>query len=110
MIERSNPPFGWAIPGGFLDYGESLETAVIREAKEETNLDLEELRQFHTYSEPSRDPRFHTVTTVFVAKGKGKPKAGDDAKNFALIKYDELLNLEYAFDHKKVIEDYLKSK
>ena len=110
LIERSNPPYGWALPGGFVDYGESLETAVRREAKEETNMELEDLRQFHTYSEPGRDPRFHTVSTVFIGKGKGTPQAGDDAKSFRIVKYDELLNLGYAFDHKKVIEDYIKEK
>ncbi len=108
LIERSNPPFGWALPGGFVDYGESLEDAVKREAKEETAMDLTEIKQFHTYSEPKRDPRFHTIGTVFIAKGKGKPKAGDDAKGLKIVKYDDLLKLDYAFDHKKIIEDYLK--
>ena len=72
LIERSNPPYGWALPGGFVDYGESLEEAAAREAKEETNLDLVDLRQFHTYSAPGRDPRFHTITTVFIAEGQGE--------------------------------------
>src|SRR4030042_65210 len=76
LIERSNPPFGLALPGGFVDYNESLEDAVRREMKEETNLDLEGLKQFHTYSEPGRDPRFHTIATVFIAQGQAKPKAG----------------------------------
>ena len=107
LIERSNPPYGWALPGGFLDYGESLEEAAIREAKEETNLDLVNLRQFHTYSKPSRDPRFHTVSTVFIAKGKGRPQSGDDAKGLKIIREDEFLQLDYAFDHKQIIEDYL---
>lgn len=106
LIERSNPPYGWALPGGFLDYGESLEQAAVREAKEETNMDLEDLRQFHTYSKPGRDPRFQTVTTVFIAKGKGTPQFGDDAKNLKIVRYDDLLNLEYAFDHKNIIKEY----
>jgi len=110
LVERSNPPYGWALPGGFVDYGESLETAVRREAKEETDMELEDLRQFHAYSEPGRDPRFHTVSTVFIAKGKGRPKSGDDAKSLMVVQYDELMKLGYAFDHKKVIEDYLKQK
>ncbi|MDP2941319.1 MAG: NUDIX hydrolase [Candidatus Omnitrophota bacterium] len=109
VIERSNPPFGFALPGGFVDYGESLEDAVTREAKEETGLDLIGLKQFHTYSQPDRDPRFHTIGTVFTAKAKGKPKAGDDAAAAEVVKLNEILRLEFAFDHKKIIEDYIKS-
>ncbi len=74
LIKRKNPPYGWAIPGGFVDYGESLEEAAVREAREETNLDVELIRQFHTYSDPKRDPRHHTITTAYIAKGKGKPE------------------------------------
>lgn len=110
IIQRSNPPFGWALPGGFVDYGESLEDAVTREAKEETNLDLTEIKQFHTYSDPERDPRFHTVGTVFIAKAKGTPKAGDDAAGLKVIKLSEIKNIDFAFDHKKILEDYLKIK
>jgi O-acetyl-ADP-ribose deacetylase (regulator of RNase III)/ADP-ribose pyrophosphatase YjhB (NUDIX family) len=108
VIERSNPPFGWALPGGFVDYGESLEEAVKREAKEETGLDLIDLRQFHTYSEPNRDPRFHTIGTIFIAKAEGKPKAGDDAASAKIVKLSEIENLDFAFDHKKIIRDYVK--
>lgn len=110
LIERSNPPYGWALPGGFLDYGESVEECAIREAKEETNLDLKDLKQFHTYSEPGRDPRFQTVTVVFTAKGVGKPQAGDDAQGLKVVKFADLTKLKYAFDHNKVIEDYLKEQ
>jgi len=110
IIKRSNPPFGWALPGGFVDYGESLEEAIKREAKEETGLDVTELKQFHTYSEPKRDPRFHTVGTVFIARAKGKPQAGDDAASLKVIKSEELLKLDYAFDHKKIIQDYIHYK
>jgi len=110
LIQRSNPPFGLALPGGFVDYGESLEEAVIREAKEETDLDLEGVRQFHTYSEPDRDPRFHTIGTVFIAKANGKPKAGDDAASLRIVKLSEIKNLDFAFDHKKILQDYLKYK
>ncbi len=110
LIERSNPPYGLALPGGFVDYGESLEEAVVREAKEETNLKLTNLRQFHTYSKPERDPRFHTIGTVFIAKGIGRPQSGDDAKGLKVISYKDLLKFDYSFDHKEVIKDYLKAK
>ena len=110
IIERSNPPFGFALPGGFVDYGESLEDAVRREAKEETGLDLEDIKQFHTYSNPKRDPRFHTIGTVFIAKANGIPKAGDDAAALKIVKLSELKKLDFAFDHKKIIQDYLKIK
>jgi 8-oxo-dGTP diphosphatase len=110
IIERSNPPFGWALPGGFVDRDESLETAVKREAMEETHLELKDLRQFHTYSDPSRDPRFHTIDTVFVAKGVGTPRSGDDAKNLKVVAYEDLLKGEYAFDHKQIIKEYLRQR
>lgn len=109
LIQRSNPPFGWALPGGFVDYGESLECAVRREAREETNLEITDLKQFHTYSAPERDPRFHTIGTVFIAKAKGKPKAGDDAAGLRIVKLSEIKGLDFAFDHKQIIEDYIKS-
>ena len=108
LIERSNPPYGWAIPGGFLDYNESLEDCAIREAKEETSLDIYDLKQLHTYSKPGRDPRFHTVTAVFTAKGKGIPKADSDAANLKVFKPREALKLNLAFDHKQVLQDYLR--
>jgi O-acetyl-ADP-ribose deacetylase (regulator of RNase III)/ADP-ribose pyrophosphatase YjhB (NUDIX family) len=107
IIKRSNPPFGWALPGGFVDYGESLEEAVKREAKEETGLELTDLKQFHTYSDPCRDPRFHTIGTVYIGKAKGSPKAGDDAVGLKVVKLNEIPNLDFAFDHKKILEDYL---
>jgi O-acetyl-ADP-ribose deacetylase (regulator of RNase III)/ADP-ribose pyrophosphatase YjhB (NUDIX family) len=110
IIKRSNPPFGWALPGGFVDYGESLEEAVIREAKEETGLDLIAPKQFHTYSNPERDPRFHTIGTVFAAKAKGLPRAGDDAADVKVIKVSQIEKLEFAFDHKQILKDYFKLK
>jgi 8-oxo-dGTP diphosphatase len=110
LIKRSNPPFGWAIPGGFVDYGESLEDAAAREAKEETNLDVTGLKQLHTYSDPRRDPRFHTVCTVFSAQGKGLARAGDDAADIRIAYPRDLKNIDFAFNHGDVIKDYFKIK
>jgi ADP-ribose pyrophosphatase YjhB (NUDIX family) len=105
LIKRKNPPYGWAIPGGFVDYGESLEEAALREAKEETNLDVERLRQFHTYSDPQRDPRHHSISTVYVAKGRGKPRAKDDAIEIGIFT-ESSLPREIAFDHRLILKDY----
>lgn len=110
IIERSNPPFGWALPGGFVDNYESVESAVRREMKEETDLELEDLKQFHVYSKPGRDPRFHTIGIVFTAKGKGKPKAGDDAAGLKVISLDDIDKYNFAFDHKQIIKDYIAYK
>ena len=90
LIERRNPPHGWALPGGFVDYGETLEAAAIREAREETGLELENLRQFHAYSDPNRDPRQHNISVVFTAEACGEARAGDDAKNVQLFPLDGL--------------------
>ena len=109
LIQRKNPPHGWALPGGFVDYAESLEEAAIREAKEETGLDVTLTRQFHTYSDPRRDPRQHTITTVYIATGKGTPKAGDDAADIGLFTARELPR-EMAFDHDRILRDYLEDK
>jgi ADP-ribose pyrophosphatase YjhB (NUDIX family) len=105
LIKRKNPPYGWAIPGGFVDYGESLEEAALREAKEETNLDVERLKQFHTYSDPQRDPRHHSISTVYVAKGRGKPRAKDDAIEIGIFT-ESSLPREIAFDHRLILKDY----
>ena len=105
LIHRKNPPYGWAIPGGFVDYGESLEKAAVREALEETSLQVKLVRQFHVYSAPGRDPRFHTIATVFIAKGTGVPVAADDAKEVGIFT-KETLPAEMAFDHRKIMEDY----
>jgi ADP-ribose pyrophosphatase YjhB (NUDIX family) len=110
IIQRSNPPFGWALPGGFVDYGESLEVAVVREAKEETGLDITEVKQFHTYSDPKRDPRFHTIGTVFTAKANGTPQAGDDAAGLKVVSLNDVLAMGLAFDHKIIIGDYIRYK
>lgn len=108
LIERANPPFGWALPGGFVDYGESLETAAVREAREETSLDVELVRQFHSYSDPDRDPRQHNITTVFIARANGAPKAASDAKNFGFFKENSLPE-NMAFDHAVILQDYFAS-
>ena len=109
LIERKNPPPGWAIPGGFVDYGETLEDAVTREMKEETCLDINIVRQFHTYSDPQRDPRHHTVTTIFVATASGTPEAADDAKNIGIFTKDNLPK-HIAFDHRQILDDYFNKK
>ena len=108
LIKRKNPPYGWALPGGFVDYGESFETAAVREAKEETGLDVTRLRQFHTYSDPGRDTRLHTATTVFTGDAKGLPCAGDDADEARLFGPDNLPEL--AFDHAAILADYYSGK
>lgn len=105
LIERRNPPFGWAIPGGFVDYGESLEDCAVREAREETCLEVYDLKQMHTYSDPKRDPRFHTICTVFAAKAKGKPKGADDALQAKIFELNNLPK-NFAFDHDKILKDY----
>ena len=110
IIERSNPPFGWALPGGFVDNYESLEDAVRREMKEETDLELLDLKQFHAYSTPGRDPRFHTIGIVFTAKGKGTPKAGDDAAGLKIMKLEDVDRINFAFDHNQIIKDYIAYK
>lgn len=104
LIERKNEPFGWALPGGFVDTGESLEEACVREAKEETNLDCTLLCQFYSYSNPKRDHRCHTITTVFIGHGTGELKALDDAKSAQWFPLDQLPSL--VFDHLKIIQDF----
>ncbi len=107
LIERQKPPYGWALPGGFVEYGESLEEAAVREAKEETGLDVRLLGQLHSYSDPKRDPRQHVIATVFVARGTGALQAASDAKSAAIFSPDALPH-QLAFDHSGILHDYLK--
>jgi ADP-ribose pyrophosphatase YjhB (NUDIX family) len=108
LIERKNFPPGWAIPGGFVDYGESCEQAAVREAKEETSLDVTLVRLLGVYSDPNRDPRQHTISVVFVAKAHGQPVAADDAKNVGIFTR-ETLPVLLAFDHRRILNDYFNS-
>ncbi len=109
LIERKNPPPGWAIPGGFVDEGESLEDAARREALEETSLRVRLKCQLHAYSDPKRDPRFHTVSVVFVAEADGTPRAQDDAKNVAVFSESDIPK-NLAFDHARILSDYFRWK
>ncbi|GAB4532490.1 MAG: NUDIX hydrolase [Pleurocapsa sp.] len=105
LIERKNIPYGWAIPGGFVDYGESLETSAVREAKEEVSLDVELVEQLHVYSDPNRDSRQHTIAIAFIATAKGNPVAADDAKNLGIF-YQWEIPSPLCFDHAGILQDY----
>lgn len=109
LIERKNPPYGWAIPGGFVDVGETIEHAAIREAKEEVCLDVTLTCLLGLYSDPARDKRGHTATAIYVATACGIPQAADDAKNVNVFSLDALPE-NLAFDHDEVLQDYLRYK
>ena len=109
LVKRKNPPHGWALPGGFIDYGESADAAARREAREETGLDITALKQFHCYSDPRRDPRGHTISVVFTAQASDRPRPGDDAADVALFGPSELPE-EIAFDHRQILDDYFRGK
>jgi len=119
LIHRRNPPHGWALPGGFVEYGETVEDAVRREMKEETGLDLTDLRQFRVYSDPARDPRGHVVSVVFAARGVGQPKAGDDAERYRLVDLNEVAEtgtvpegtvpVSLVFDHAQILKDFVQN-
>jgi|Deesub1362A_J573_1020465.scaffolds.fasta_scaffold00350_11 8-oxo-dGTP diphosphatase len=108
LIKRKNSPFKgqWAIPGGFVECGETTEEAAIREAKEETGLDVKVESLLGVYSDPSRDPRGHVVSICYIAKAKGKEKSGSDAEDARFFNIEEISNLKLAFDHGKILEDY----
>ena len=110
LIRRLNPPFQgcYALPGGFVEVGESTEEAVVREAREETGLEVTGLLQFHTYSDPGRDARLHTASTVFIGRADGVPQAGDDAGEVGLFSRDNLPDL--AFDHATILADYYSGR
>ena len=110
LIKRKNNPYKdyWALPGGFVEYGESVENAAIREAKEETNIDVELKELVNVYSEPNRDPRGHTITIAYIAKGNiNNRKADSDAKEIGIFSLEKLNEINIAFDHEKIIKDCL---
>lgn len=107
LIERRNAPTGWALPGGFVDYGEPLAAAARREAMEETGLQVELTELFFAYSDPGRDPRQHTISAVFLARASGTPIGADDAAKAALFSVDELPG-PIVFDHAIIIADYVR--
>lgn len=108
LIERMNEPLGLAIPGGFVDVGETVENAVVREMKEETDLDVQIKYLLNVYSEPSRDPRFHTASVVYICKAEGIPRGLDDAKEAIVYKKEEIPFDKLVFDHAQILKDYLK--
>ena len=109
LIKRRNPPPGWALPGGFVDVGETVEAAAVREAAEETGLQVELVRQFHVYSDPRRDDRGHTVSVVFVGRAGGAPKAASDAAEAGVFAADALPD-QIAFDHAEILSDYFAGR
>src|SRR5689334_6721529 len=109
LVRRSRPPLGWALPGGFVDQGEPLHAAAVREAKEETGLAVDLSEQFFTYSDPARDPRKHTLSTVYIGWAEGEPRGGDDAAEARAFHVDQLPG-ELCFDHGTILADYLAYK
>jgi ADP-ribose pyrophosphatase YjhB (NUDIX family) len=107
LIKRRNPPYGWALPGGFVDYGESLEKAAVREAKEETSLNVRLVAALGAYSDPNRDPRHHTISYVYIARSSGTPSASGDATEIGIFVRASLPK-ELAFDHGKILQDYFE--
>ena len=110
LIQRKNEPLGLALPGGFVDIGESVESAVVREMKEEISLDVTIVKLLGVYSDPSRDTRFHTASVTYICRAYGEPTGADDAKEASIYKLDEIPLDKLVFDHKKILEDYLKER
>ena len=110
LIERKNPPLGLALPGGFVDVGECVENALKREMREEISLDVEIEYLLGIYSDPSRDPRFHTASAVYVCKAYAIPVADDDAKEAMIVKLEDLQTDKLVFDHGEILDDYMKKK
>ena len=108
LIDRLNPPYGTALPGGFMDIGETIEECLKREMSEEIGLDVEIIELLGLYSDPKRDPRFHTLSAVYVCRADAIPHAGDDAKSVKVIGIDALKDEQFVFDHRKIVEDYLQ--
>lgn len=108
LIERKYAPLGLALPGGFVDRGEQVEVALIREMKEETDLDVKGLELMGLYSDPKRDARFHTVSAVYVCQAKGEPKGLDDAKEAKVYALEDIPLDQLVFDHAQIVQDYLK--
>ena len=108
LIERKNDPKGLALPGGFVEIGERIEDALVREMKEETSLDVEIVRLFKIYSDPKRDPRFHTVSAVFECIARGTPEASDDAKEAKIYRLEDLPFDKLVFDHAKILQDFIR--
>ncbi len=109
LVERRNPPVGLALPGGFVEVGESVEDAAVREIKEETGLDVRLSHLLGVYSDPRRDPRFHVVSVVFVGDAEGEPKAGSDAKDVRIFSLEDIPLEKLVFDHRRIILDFLRS-
>ncbi len=110
LIERGKAPLGKALPGGKVEYGETVENAVRREMWEEVNLQLNELRQFHVYSDPTRDFRHHSVEITHTAKAFQHPQAGDDAAKAFVVRLEDIPWDELAFDHAQILKDYMEWK
>lgn len=110
LIERKNPPFGWALPGGFIDIGETVESALKREMREEISLDVDISHLLGIYSDPNRDTRFHSISSTFVCRAEGVPVAADDAKTVKVVSVEMALSMPLAFDHHNMIRDYAEGR